>query len=157
MPDILKKTVADSKTSQVQIVMPSDSNGHYRLFGGRLMEWIDVLAGIVSRRHANLNTTTIFVDNLHFISPARVNDTIVLDGCITYVGRTSMEVRVETFVESLDGARALVNRAYIVLVAIDERGYPTEVPGLLLLTDEEKSEWEAGKERSRLRKSRPSS
>ena len=55
----------------------------------------------------------------------RDSDTIVLFGQITYVGRTSMEVRVQTFVENMDGVRKLINRAYLVMVALDENEQPT--------------------------------
>ena len=65
-----------------------------------------------------------------------------------------MEVRVDTFVETIDGKRSLVNRAYIVMVALDENEMPTPVPGLILETDEERAEWEAGLKRSQLRKQR---
>lgn len=45
------KTVGESRTEQVQIVLPGHSNGRRgRLFGGRLMEWIDVVAAVVARR-----------------------------------------------------------------------------------------------------------
>ena len=65
-----------------------------------------------------------------------------------------MDVRVDTFVESLSGARKLVNTAYVVMVALDENEHPMEVPGLLVETDEEKAEWEAGVKRNDLRKHR---
>lgn len=42
------KTVGESRTEQVQIVLPGHSNGDGRLFGGRLMEWIDVVAAVVA-------------------------------------------------------------------------------------------------------------
>ena len=83
-----------------------------------------------------------------------INDTILLEGVVTYVGRTSMEVRVDTFVENLNGERHMINRAYLVLVALDENDHSTPVPPLLLETDEERAEWEAGKRRSELRKQR---
>ncbi len=151
MPEIREKRVSDSHTQQVQIIMPSDINGFDRVFGGRLMEWIDIVSGVVSRRHSNCNTTTIFVDNLHFKQPAHVNSTIVLDGRVTYVGNTSMEVRVDTFVESLTGEKVLVNRAYLVMVALDENEIPTRVPRLVLESEEEKAEWEAAKIRNKHR------
>ncbi|MFQ8841269.1 MAG: hypothetical protein ACLR8P_10535 [Clostridium fessum] len=66
-----------------------------------------------------------------------------------------MEVRVDTFVESLSGARKLVNTAYVVMVALDENEHPMEVPGLLVETDEEKAEWEAGVKRKRLAEAPP--
>ena len=142
------KTVAQSRTSHVEILMPSHLNGYDRLFGGRLMEWIDMVAGVVARRHSGCEVTTASIDSLEFQAPAFVNDTIVLEGCITYTGRTSMEVRVDTFVESLNGERHRVNRAYLVMVALDQVTHkPTEIPPLEPLTIEEKTEWEAGRRR----------
>ena len=50
------------------------------------------------------------------------NDLVVLVGTLTWVGSTSMEVRVDTYVEKLNGTRYPVNRAYLTLVAVDETG-----------------------------------
>lgn len=150
--DVSAKRVQDSRAEQVHILMPGDSNGSYRLFGGILMQWIDVVAGVVARRHSGSNVTTASVDNLQFLAPAHINDTVVLFGKITYVGRTSMEVCVDTFVEELNGSRKLVNRAYMVMVAVDEDEKPREVPGLILETDEERAEWEAAVERNAIRR-----
>ena len=146
------KTVAESRTEQVQILLPEHINGYNRLFGGQLMQWIDVVAAVVARRHSNRNVTTASIDNLQFKAAAHVNDTVVLFGQITYVGRTSMEVRVQTYVEGMDGIRRLINRAYFVMVALDEK--PTPVPGILPETLEEKLEYEAGIKRNALRKQR---
>ena len=137
------KPVSASFTQQVQIIMPQHINGASRLFGGRLMEWIDVVAGVTARRHAGCDVTTASVGRLDFLAPAGVNDTILLEGRITWTGRTSMEVRVDTFVEGLDGKRQQVNRAYLILVAIDSEGRPTQVPPLELNTPEEHQEWSA--------------
>lgn len=144
---MIKKTVAESKTEQVQILNQSNINGFGRLFGGKLMQWIDVVAAVVARRHSEKNVTTVLVDTLEFKKAARVNNTLVLNGYITYVGRTSMEVCVDTFIESLSGERTLINKAYLVMVALDENDRPTPVPGLILETDEEKEEWERAKKR----------
>ena len=118
------------------------------------MQWIDEMAGIVSKHHAGMETTTAAVDNLQFKSAAKINDMLVLRGKITYVGRSSMEVRVDTYVEGLDGRRHVINRAYLVMVAIDEEGVPVEVPGLILENENERAEWEGGRKRSELRKLR---
>ena len=142
----MEKYVRDSYTEQVQILSQSSLNGYKRLFGGRLMEWIDVVAGVVARRHSNRNVTTAAVDNLRFEGPAYGNETIVLCGYITYTGRTSME--------ELNGHKRLINVAYLVMVALDENERPVEVPRLVLTTEEEKREWEAAVERTRLRKER---
>ncbi len=148
------KTVAQSRTEQIQILMPQHINGYKRLFGGVLMEWIDVVAGVVARRHSNSEVTTASVDNLQFKSPAYVNSTITLIGTITFVGTSSMEVRVDTFAESLSGERKLINRAYVVMVALDEQERPRRVPRIIPQTEEEKAEFEAGKRRHELRRQR---
>ena len=150
----MEKYVRDSYTEQVQILSQSSLNGYKRLFGGRLMEWIDVVAGVVARRHSNRNVTTAAVDNLRFEGPAYGNETIVLCGYITYTGRTSMEVCVRTYVEELNGHKRLINVAYLVMVALDENERPVEVPRLVLTTEEERREWEAAQERTRIRKER---
>lgn len=148
------KHVSDSHTEQVQILMPEQINGQNRLFGGQLMQWIDVVAAVVARRHSGCEVTTASVDNLQFRAPAFVNDTIILDGVITHVGRSSMEVRVNTYVEALSGQRHKINVAYLVLVALDAAGNPTQVPRLLLDTPEERAAWEAGQRRREFRAKR---
>ena len=65
-----------------------------------------------------------------------------------------MEVRVDTYVESLDGIRRPINRAYLTLVAVDANGKPQEVPKLILETESEKAEWESGKKRREIRNQR---
>ena len=147
--------VSDSRTTQVQIVMSEHINGAGRLFGGKLMEWIDVVAGVTARRHCRRNVTTACIDGLSFESPAYLNDTLVLVGQVTYVGTTSMEVRVDTFVESLNGARVLVNRAYLVMVAMREDGSLAVVPKLICDTEEERQEEQAATARRALRRPRP--
>ncbi len=143
----MDKKVSDSRTEQVQILNQSNINGFGRLFGGQLMQWIDVVAAVTARRHSEKNVTTVLVDRLEFKKPARVNNTLVLNGYITYVGKTSMEVCVETYIESLSGERTLINTAYVVMVALDENDSPTPVPGLILTTDSERAKWEEAKKR----------
>jgi len=146
-----QKRVSDSYTEQVQIIFPQHVNGTQRLFGGQLMAWIDVVAAVVARRHSGCSVTTATVDELSFLHAALMDNTIVLAGRVTYVGKTSIEVRVDTYVERLDGGRELVNRAYLVLVALDRDGKPAEVPGLVLETEEDRSEWAAGAVRRQAR------
>ncbi len=150
----MEKSVKDSYAEQVQILTQKDMNGYNRLFGGRLMEWIDIVASVVARRHSGRNVTTAVVDTLTFRAPAHLNDTVILCGRITYVGRTSMEVCVETYVEHLDSSRTLINTAYVIIIAIDENEKPVEVPRLKLETEEEKAEWTLAEKRAEIRRQR---
>lgn len=124
------KKVCDSATEQVQIVRYSDANSTGRLFGGQLMQWVDIVAGVVGRRHSGREVTTAAIDNLSFLAPVYLGDTVLLKGCITQVGRTSMRVCVDTYREKRNMERILVNRARLVMVALDDQGNPCEVPRL---------------------------
>jgi len=148
------KKVTDSYTHHVQILSQSSLNGYRRLFGGRLMEWIDIVAAVVARRHCNMNVTTAAVDSLVFKKPAFANDTVVIDGYITYAGKTSMEICVETFVENLDGSKEAINTAYVVMVAIDQNGKPSKVPELIIETEQDRQNYEAALRRKEYRKLR---
>ncbi len=147
------KRVKDSFVEQVHILNQGNLNGFNRLFGGKLMSWMDIVAAVVARRHAGKNVTTAVVDMLEFKAPAYANDTICIVGKISYVGRTSMEVKVSVYVEELSGERKLINTAYFVMVALDENERPTKVPGLILETEEEIKEFESAKIRKDRRKS----
>lgn len=151
MNNLPERRAAESRTEQIQIVMPGYTNGNGRLFGGKLVAWMDVVAAVTARRHAHRDVTTVSIDNLQFKKAAYVNDTIVLVGQLTHVGVTSMEVRVDAFAERMDGEKELVNRAYFTLVALDGHERPTPVPRLLPETEEERAEWEAGTRRTELR------
>lgn len=148
------KHMEDSRAENTYLIMNKHINGYGRLFGGVLMQWIDEMAGIVAYRHAGTIVTTACVDNLNFKAGAYLGDTVVLIGKLTYVGRTSMEVRIDTYVESPDGTRRVINRAYEVMVALDENDNKVEVPGLIVETESEKAEWLGAQKRNELRKER---
>lgn len=154
MSELTAKHVADSETEQIQVIFDNHLNGQGRVFGGQLAAWIDIVAGLVARRHCNHNVTTAEIDSLQFKSPVYSNSAIVMRGKLTYVGTSSMEVRVDSFVEDLSGQRRLVNTAYLVEVALDENQKPIPVPKLICETFQEKAEWEAGIKRRELRQKR---
>lgn len=149
-----KKKISESRTEQQYLIRPVHMNHYGRLFGGELLRWIDELAGIVARRHSNANITTAAIDNLQFKAPVYAGQMVVLVGHVTYVGSTSMEVRVDTYTEDLDGVRRVINRAYIVMVAIDDNGHPVQVPDIIIETQEQQMEYEAALKRREMRKQR---
>ena len=143
------------KTSTVQIVMPQHCNGYAkpRLFGGQIMAWIDVVGAVAARRYTGQAVTTVCIDNLTFLKPAYLNDTVVQEAVVTWTGRTSLEVRVDSMVERLDGSRELINRAYAVFVALDDDDKPTPVPPFVPETEEEKRIFQDAEIRKHFRKS----
>lgn len=137
------RTVEFSKSEQMHVVHPKDLNGAGRLFGGALLQMIDELAGIVAKRHCQTaNVTTAAIDNLNFKAGAYENDLIVLIGYVTYTGNTSLEIRIDTYVENQSGMRRPINRAYFVMVAMGEDNRPTKVPPLIVETESQRAEWE---------------
>ncbi len=141
-------------TSHVEIIMASHCNGAHRLFGGQLMSWIDIVAAVEARRHAKSSVTLKAVDELDFLSAVFMDETLAMEAQLTWTGRTSMEVRVNTYSEKLCGERDLVNRAYLVFVAIDDKGIPVPVPPFIPSSAEERSEMQAAQLRHYARTSR---
>ena len=141
------------KTTSVQIVLPQHCNGYKipRLFGGQIMAWIDVVGAVAARRYTNSAVTTACIDNLSFLAPAYLNDTVVQEAEVIWTGRTSLEVRVDSYVERLDGSRERVNLAYAVFVALDEHDRPTPVPPFIPETEDEKREYAAAQQRRQQR------
>jgi acyl-CoA hydrolase len=150
-----EKSANESRTEQAHYLRYEDINGAGRLFGGRLLAWIDEVAGITARRHARMAVTTAAIDHLQFMKPAFLKQTVVICGQVTYVGNTSIEVRVDTYLEEMDGTRHQMNRAYVTLVTIDGEENPTPVPyGLALDSDEARAEWDKALKRVEMRKQR---
>lgn len=145
------KTVDDSRVETVHLVMSGHLNGANRLFGGILMQWIDEVAGVVAKRHSMCNVTTASVDNLTFLHGAYNGDMIVIKGKLTWVGTSSMEVCVDTYVENQSGERHRINNAHFMMVALDENDRPVHVPKLILQTEDEHLAWAHGEERRRIR------
>ena len=151
----LTRTVDYSRTIQTYLLMPGHLNAAGSLFGGQLLSWIDMLAGIVALRHADANVVTVAIDHLDFKHGAKASDVVTLDGRVTWVGSSSMEVRVDTFRENKGGEKVLINTAYIVMVALEDgTDKPKRVPRLELTTEEQRQEWLSAERRAQLRKTR---
>lgn len=136
-----------------QLVQGNDVNGQGVLFGGRLMQWIDVTGAIACRRHAGMDVVLAVADSMQFLAPAHLNDTVNLYAHVTWTGRTTIECCVESFAERLDGSIELVNKAYMLYVAVDQ-GKPAEVPPYVPQGAQAKSEYQAAELRQEARRAR---
>lgn len=151
----IAKTVEDSRTEQVHLIMRQHLNASGRLFGGMLMQWVDEVASVVAMRHAGTNrVTTAAIDNLQFKEATYEGELLVLIAYVTSVGTSSMEIEIDTYVERDDGMRYSVNRAFFVMVAMDEKEKPMQVPELLIQTEAERARYEAAQMRRSMRKKR---
>ena len=123
-----------------QIVMPMHTNGVAGvMFGGIMMQWIDVCAGVAAMRHAAGAVLTASIDRLDFLSPVRVGEVVLLQAQVNFTSRTSMEVgcRVETE-DMRTRTRRYVTKAYLTFVSIGEDGRPRPLPPLELETEDDR-------------------
>ena len=146
---VLSRKVCESQSERSEIIFPGDANALGNLFGGRLMQFIDLTGAMAASRHARAITVTASMDHLDFVAPVHVGDLLILKASVNRAFRTSMEVGVKAMVEDWQLRKLRhVSSAYITFVAMDRDGNGLVVPQLELETDHERRRWEdAGRRR----------
>src|SRR5436190_22397933 len=121
------RTPSSSRVEMTQIVMPTHTNGAGGvLFGGTLVQWIDVCAAVAAMRHSGGTAVTASIDRLDFLVPIRVGDVVVLQAQVNSASRTSMEVGCRVDTEDVrTGQRRYSTKAYLTFVGLDADGKPT--------------------------------
>jgi acyl-CoA hydrolase len=148
LADMAPRNVAESRSSVVRLMVPTDANFMGNVFGGQILSEVDRVAYISARRHSGQECVTASFDRVDFIAPVHVGDVVEFAACLTFAGRTSMEVWVEIRAEDLTGgAHQVVGNAYVTMVAVDRDGRPVAVRPLTLTTPEEKARFDAGQRR----------
>ncbi len=116
------------------------------------MQWIDVAAAIAAARHSQSAVVTASMDRLHFLQPVRLGGVVIVQAQVNYAARTSMEVGVRVFSEDpRTRERVQATRAYVTMVAVDDKGKPRVVPPLELETDEDRRRFAAAEQRRAVR------
>ncbi len=116
------------------------------------MEWVDNVASIVAMKHCRRRVVTGSIDSLFFLSPIHLGDIVLLQGRINHATHSTMEIEVDVFSEEgLTGTRNFTTKAFLTSVAVDQSGKPTEIPDLLLETDDDMKRFKEGETRSRER------
>jgi acyl-CoA hydrolase len=138
MSQLTAKLASSSSVDMTELVMPSDANTLGTAFGGRVVQWIDLAAGMAAMRHCRMPVVTASIDQLAFLAPIRVGDMVVLRAQVNAVFGTSMEVQVDVEAEQrATGDRQACCEAFLTFVALDPEGKPTRAPLLLPQTEEE--------------------
>jgi uncharacterized protein (TIGR00369 family) len=148
-----RKRISESRFTLSALMGPQDANAHGNVHGGVIMKMVDEAGALVAIRHAGSPVVTVTVDSMTFMEPILIGHLVMCNAELTYVGRTSMEVRVEVVAENpLRGDAKTTNIGYVVYVAIDTNGRPTEVPELEFETPEQVQRAEQAKQRQAYRK-----
>jgi acyl-CoA hydrolase len=147
------RTVAESRSSVVRLMIPTDANFMGNVFGGAILEDIDKVAYVTATRHSHANCVTASFDRVDFLRPVHVGQVVEYDARITFVGTTSMEVTIEARAEELTGGlKYPVVRALVTMVAVDRSGHPIAVAPLKFKGAEERREFARGRARMEARK-----
>ena len=136
-----------------EIVMPQHTNPHGSIFGGVIMSWVDIAAGICATRHCRRDVVTASLDTLHFLSPVKLGWIVTLKAMVNYAGKTSCEVGVRIEAENGNTGEVFhTASAYLTMVAMGSNHKPTSIPPLTPKTDVEKARYEHAKKRITIRR-----
>ncbi|MBL4655481.1 MAG: acyl-CoA thioesterase [Bacteroidia bacterium] len=146
------KTPEESLTVMNEAVLPNDTNVLGNLFGGRLLQWMDIASAIAAAKHCNSVVVTASVDNVSFQNPIKLGEVVNITAKVTRSFNTSLEVHIDVWGENIPkGTRIKSNEAYYTFVRLDENGKPAQVPELVPKTDIEKKLFESALRRRQLR------
>jgi acyl-CoA thioesterase YciA len=122
-------TPADRMPAVRTLAMPGDTNPAGDIFGGWLLSQMDVAGGIVAYQRAGGRVATVALDAMMFHAPVQVGDVVSCYADVIRVGRSSLTVHVETWVErARTGARVKVTEGSFTYVALAPNGDKRHVP-----------------------------
>tara|TARA_B100000131_G_scaffold316271_1_gene356086 strand:- start:100 stop:570 length:471 start_codon:yes stop_codon:yes gene_type:complete len=144
----VKKYVKDSYVIMHELILPNDTNNLDTVFGGKVMQYMDLCAAMSAYKFARTAVVTASVDRLDFLAPARVGDMLILKSSVNYSHNTSMEVGVHIDAENVKtGKRRHTASAYLTFVSLDSNGKPQKVDNIIPESNDEKRRYSEGKER----------
>ena len=142
------KSAKQSRVSITELMLPSHSNFGGKVHGGHILNLMDQIAFACASKHSQRYCVTASVNKVDFINPVEVGELITLKASVNYTGRTSMVVGVRVESENVtSGKTKHCNSSYFTMVAKDENGKSTPVPGLILETEEDIRRFSRSKQR----------
>lgn len=146
------KPLGASRVTLSQLMHLEHANLLGNVHGGWIMKLADEAGALACMRHAQRKVVTVAIDSMTFREPIKIGDLVTFNAVVTYTGRTSMEAEVNVHAENpVTRERSHTNTAYLVYVALDDEGKPTEIPQLMAENDEETQKLTQGKERQERR------
>ncbi|MFT6748571.1 MAG: hypothetical protein ACI9XR_000007 [Flavobacterium sp.] len=129
----LAKTVASSKITISQLMLPSYTNFSGKIHGGYLLSLLDQVAFACASKFTGNYCITASVDTVNFLNPIEVGELVTLKASVNFVGKTSMIVGIRIESENIQtGEKKHCNSSYFTMVAKDANGNKIQVPKLIL-------------------------
>lgn len=151
MSTLNPKTSQESFTVNTEVVLPNDTNHIGNLFGGKLLQWMDITSAIAAQRHCKRVVVTAAINHVSFENPIKQNSVVTLEAKVSRAFTSSMEVYIDVFVENPStGEKTKCNEAIFTFVAIDQNGAPLPVPPVIPETELEKKRYEGALRRRQL-------
>jgi len=143
------RSVSASQSERAEIIFPGDANPFGNLFGGRLLQFIDLVGALAATRHARGIPVTVSMDHIDFVAPVKVGDILILKASVNRAFNTSMEVGVKAMVENVEHQTLHhVASAYLTFIALDRSGQRVHVPQITPETEHQIRRYEdAGRRR----------
>jgi len=121
----------DSPTGELStrnLAMPADTNQNGDIFGGWLMSQMDLAGSIFAYKTTKTRNVTVAVEAMTFRKPVFVGDVVSVYANTVHVGRTSICVHLEAWVQRRNVEKSiLVTDGNYTYVAVDEQGHPTPI------------------------------
>ncbi|HEY8001749.1 MAG: acyl-CoA thioesterase [Vicinamibacteria bacterium] len=139
MSELEPRPVAGSRSELIRWAGVQDANTAGFVHGGMVMKTCDEAAAIAAIRHSGCRVVTAGMDRMTFTEPVHVGELLTCLATVNAAWRTSIEVGVRVEAENpRTGERRHTSTAYVTMVALDDQGRPTPVPGVIAETEDEK-------------------
>ena len=123
-----EERIKKSRTSIFKAVFPGTTNHYDTLFGGTAMQLMDEVAFITATRFSRQRMVTVNSDKIDFTKPIPAGTIVELIGKVSHVGRTSLRVRVDVFIEEMySNYKELAIKGEFTFVAIDDEKKPVQI------------------------------
>lgn len=132
------RTVEFSQTTITELMIPSYANFGGKIHGGTILSLMDKGAYACAAKHSGGYNVTASVNVVDFLAPVEVGELIHVMCSVNHVGSSSLVIGIKVVSENVTtGFVTHTNSCYFTMVAVDEKGKPRKIPGLVLETKDE--------------------
>ncbi|CAM1363070.1 Uncharacterized domain 1-containing protein [Tenacibaculum sediminilitoris] len=149
------RNIKDTRITISELMLPSHANFSGKIHGGYILKLMDQIAFACASKHSGTYCVTASVDTVNFINPIEVGELVTMKASINYVGKTSMVVGIQVKAQNIQtGKTKHCNSSYFTMVAKNENGINTKVPGIIISKDKEMRRFLEAIHRIKMKKNR---